>query len=298
MYTREMKQKILVGVLTLGLLGIFGVAGAQVLTQPTIPKKPSATTTTQKATTTTTTTTTTTATSTTPAPVETTVTVGGTTGGAGQTTGTLIIATAPGALALQDVPSTFGDPRATGAEHTDVVVLSSVESTSITIASTTPGVPPTPIHALVVRGKAKPFQFVTLYLFSAPTVVIVQADENGNWQYTFSKDLPDGEHKVYAAVVDNKGAIAAKSQSIGFEKQGAAVTISSGAFLPDLTPASPSILNGPYMMALAILIGLLLAYALVFFGQKYWRPTEVMARSDGGDDDTPYAGGGKPPMAG
>lgn len=287
-----MTQKTLLGgMIIVGLLGVFGVVGAQATLDPGPAFKPKATTTTNVAPAPTPVVTPTKTTTLTPAPVETPITVGSI--GGGETGGTLIIATTPGALAPQDVPSIFEDPRTTGTERTNLIVVSAVEQTTVA-TSTSAGA----VAQVTVRGKAKPFQFVTLYLFSAPTVVIVQADENGNWQYTFSKDLPDGEHKVYAAVVDNKGAIAAKSQSIGFEKQGAAVTISSGAFLPDLTPASPSILNGPYMMSLAILIGLLLAYALVFFGQKYWRPTEVMARSDGGDDETPYAGGGKPPMAG
>ncbi|MHB8651522.1 MAG: Ig-like domain-containing protein [Minisyncoccota bacterium] len=269
-----MKQKILAGVLAIGLFGVFGMVGAQTTLDPGSAFNKNNNT--QKATITTSTVatstaTTITATSTTPAPVETTVTVGSTVDGDGRTTGTLIIDVPSGEVTAANAPTSFEDPRTTGTERTYAVVVTSVVQASVASPTATQA-------ALSVHGKAKPFQIIVIYLFSTPTIVVVKADANGNWEYTFSKDLPDGDHQVYAAVVDNKGSIAAKSQPVGFIKQAAAITVSGT--LPDLTPEPPSIASGPYVMALSILIGLLLAYALVFFGQKYWRPTEVIAKND------------------
>ncbi|OHA85850.1 MAG: hypothetical protein A2591_03775 [Candidatus Yonathbacteria bacterium RIFOXYD1_FULL_52_36] len=181
----------------------------------------------------------------------------------------------------------FEDPRATGEVRTDIVVVSQVSSRTVTEEVTTATTTPTASRTeIVVRGKASPHALVTLYVFSVPTVVVVQADSEGNWQYAFSKELEDGNHTVYAAVADTSGTIVAKSQEVGFVKQAAALTVEGT--LPALTamqgPGSTSLVGSPYMMALALLLGVLLAGALVIFGQKYWRPVEVLVVKEG---DTP-----------
>lgn len=181
----------------------------------------------------------------------------------------------------------FEDPRASGEVRTDIVVVSGVSSRVVeesdTTATTTPVASRTEI---VVSGKAAPRALVTLYVFSVPTVVVVQADDEGNWQYAFSKELEDGTHTVYAAVADTSGSIVAKSQQVGFVKQAAALTVEGT--LPALTAGQVSggtgLASSPYMMALALLLGVLLAGALVVFGQKYWRPVEVLVVKEG---DTP-----------
>jgi len=76
----------------------------------------------------------------------------------------------------------------------------------------------------VVRGQALPNSFVTLYIFSTPTIVTVRTDASGAFEYTFTKELEDGEHQVFAALTDNTGQIIAQSQPFTFIKQARAFT--------------------------------------------------------------------------
>jgi len=80
-----------------------------------------------------------------------------------------------------------------------------------------------------IRGRALPNSFVTLYIFSTPTIVTVRTDEDGSFVYTFEKELEDGEHEVYVAVTDNTGSIVAKSNPFRFVKQAEAFTPVSAA---------------------------------------------------------------------
>ena len=75
-----------------------------------------------------------------------------------------------------------------------------------------------------IRGKALPNSYVTLYIFSTPTIVTVRTDDEGAFIYTFEKELEDGEHEVYAAVTDNSGSVIAHSKPFRFIKQAEAFT--------------------------------------------------------------------------
>jgi hypothetical protein len=79
-----------------------------------------------------------------------------------------------------------------------------------------------------ITGIALPHSYVTLYVFSTPTIVTVRADENGVFSYTFEKELEDGNHEVYVAITDNTGAIVARSNPFRFVKQAEAFTPISG----------------------------------------------------------------------
>lgn len=69
-----------------------------------------------------------------------------------------------------------------------------------------------------IKGKGLPNSFVTLFIYSSPTVVTVKTDAEGNFSYTFTKELEDGNHEVYVAITDNKGAIVARSNPFEFIK--------------------------------------------------------------------------------
>jgi len=71
---------------------------------------------------------------------------------------------------------------------------------------------------LKIQGKAPANSFVTIYIYSTPTIVVTKADANGNWEYTLDKPLADGRHAVYASVTNNKGDIEKVSQSFDFAK--------------------------------------------------------------------------------
>jgi hypothetical protein len=75
-----------------------------------------------------------------------------------------------------------------------------------------------------VRGKALPNSFVTLFVFSTPTIVTVRTEADGSFEYTFSKELEDGEHQVFVALTDNTGDIVAQSKPFTFIKQAEAFT--------------------------------------------------------------------------
>lgn len=75
-----------------------------------------------------------------------------------------------------------------------------------------------------IRGKGLPNSFVTLFIFSEPTVVTVRTDADGSFVYTFDKELSDGNHEVYVAVTDNAGEIIAQSNPFSFIKQAQAFT--------------------------------------------------------------------------
>lgn len=71
---------------------------------------------------------------------------------------------------------------------------------------------------LKIQGKAPANSFVTIYIYSAPTIVVTKADENGNWEYTLDKPLTDGRHTVYASVTNNNGDIEKISNPFDFAK--------------------------------------------------------------------------------
>jgi hypothetical protein len=75
-----------------------------------------------------------------------------------------------------------------------------------------------------IKGKGLPNSFVTLYIFSTPTIVTVKTDNDGSFVYTFEKELEDGKHEVYVAVTDNTGAIMARSNPFSFIKEAQAFT--------------------------------------------------------------------------
>lgn len=78
-----------------------------------------------------------------------------------------------------------------------------------------PAAPASP--AMVLRGKARANEVVTLYIYSAlPLVVTVLADENGNWQYSFSEQLSEGKHEAFVVLNDDQGQIEAKSAPFSF----------------------------------------------------------------------------------
>jgi hypothetical protein len=67
---------------------------------------------------------------------------------------------------------------------------------------------------LRMQGTALPNSYVTVYVFSTPTIVTVKTNARGEWSYTLDKELENGEHEVYVATVDNTGRLIARSEGI------------------------------------------------------------------------------------
>jgi hypothetical protein len=74
-------------------------------------------------------------------------------------------------------------------------------------------------------GKALPNTFVTLYIYSTPTIVTIRADANGDWSYDLSSDLENGDHEAYVAVTDSTGKISSYGSGIAFTKTAEAITV-------------------------------------------------------------------------
>jgi hypothetical protein len=116
---------------------------------------------------------------------------------------------------------------------------------------------------IVLKGKALPNSYITLYLYSTPIVVTVKTDSNGEWQYVLDQELEDGKHTVYTATVNNTGKILAKSSGSIFSKTAEAVTLED---LPPINASSevekPGLLNrGNIYLFLG---GILTIFVLVF----------------------------------
>lgn len=77
---------------------------------------------------------------------------------------------------------------------------------------------------IVFRGKALPNTIVTLYVYSDPIVSALKADEEGNWTYTLTKDIPDAAHTAFAALLGADGHIIARSLPFSFIKTPEGVT--------------------------------------------------------------------------
>jgi hypothetical protein len=133
-----------------------------------------------------------------------------------------------------------------------------------------------------VRGRALANSFVTLYIFSTPTVVTVRTEADGSFEYTFSKELEDGQHQVFVALTDNTGDIVAQSAPFTFIKQAEAFTevdaesivsgSQSGMIQSNQTFAYQTVLS---MSVLAL--GILLI--LLGIGLRANRPEELIADS-------------------
>jgi hypothetical protein len=80
-----------------------------------------------------------------------------------------------------------------------------------------------------IKGKGLPNSFVTLYIYSTPTVVTIKTNADGEFVYTFDKELEDGQHDIYIAMTDNAGEIIAQSSPFSFFKQAQAFTVVNGA---------------------------------------------------------------------
>jgi hypothetical protein len=74
-------------------------------------------------------------------------------------------------------------------------------------------------RALKISGKAIPNSFVTLYIFSLPTIVITKADSSGRWEYILDKSLSEGQHTAFIALTNNLGQIEKKSEAVDFVKR-------------------------------------------------------------------------------
>jgi len=105
----------------------------------------------------------------------------------------------------------------------------------------------------VVKGVGLPNSFVTLYIFSTPTVVTVRTETDGTFAYTFKQELDDGQHQVYVALTDNAGSIVAQSEPFTFVKEAQAFTaVNETETITPLTASDISNQPGSYRVVLGM----------------------------------------------
>lgn len=137
--------------------------------------------------------------------------------------------------------------------------LLKIEGVSPVIKTDDPTVAPT-VQA-EIRGQGLPNSFVTIYVFSAPTIVTVRTSEDGSFVYTFEKELEDGEHEIYVAVTDNTGAIMARSNPFKFIKKAEAFSPVAG---PVITPPDNTLSGIQIFGTFNVAIGLgILAFGMI-----------------------------------
>lgn len=121
-----------------------------------------------------------------------------------------------------------------------------------------------------ITGYSLPDSFVTIYVFSEPTILVAKTNDNGFFSITLSRELADGQHKAYIALTDNYGRIIVKGDTYGFLKNGPTFSRSDSTQTASLLEANSAIDQtnfNPYtIMSLGLvslgLILLLLAQSL------------------------------------
>ena len=149
---------------------------------------------------------------------------------------------------------------ADGASEANVMYESPRESIGLTykddlrVVRVSPYVVAEPDAGKVVQasivGQALPNSYVTLYIFSTPTIITVKTDDTGAFEYIFTNELEDGKHDVYVAMTDNAGKIVAQSEPFTFVKEAEAFT--TGSLSGGSAGTSDYVLDNQYSLALGL----------------------------------------------
>jgi len=115
-------------------------------------------------------------------------------------------------------------------------------------------------NSVKIVGIARPFVFVTLYVYSTPIIVTVRADEDGHFEYVLDETLEDGAHELYVASVNNSGKILAKSESVPFIKTAQAVEYTPFATTDDVTPVDSAMHT---MITFSLLLMLIVSVSVI-----------------------------------
>jgi hypothetical protein len=160
------------------------------------------------------------------------------------------------------VPIVTESPKMTGPLSPEIARVDTVQIATTSQASTTSS-------SLTIVGTTKPFMFVTLFLYSNPSIVTVRADEQGHYAYSFDEPIPDGVHELYSVVLNGEGDILAKSTPTVFTKM-AGVIVMDAVSTEDTDAAQPALKGSlRYVLTLGLLTCVLLAIGGVcWIGKK------------------------------
>jgi len=122
-------------------------------------------------------------------------------------------------------------------------------------------------NRLNLSGQALPNSFVTVYIFSTPTIVTVKTDARGEWSYTLDKELENGEHEVYVATVDNSGRLIARSESIAITQTAEAAAL--GTFgIGETSPAQNDFVQDNFILIILAILLAAIILTLILSGAK------------------------------
>lgn len=120
---------------------------------------------------------------------------------------------------------------------------------------------------LKLQGTALPNSYVTVYIFSTPTIVTVRTDARGEWSYTLDKELENGEHEVYVATVDNTGRLLARSESIPITQTTDAATL--GTFgIGEPTSAQTDFIQENFILIILAILLFAIIIVLIISGSR------------------------------
>ena len=120
---------------------------------------------------------------------------------------------------------------------------------------------------LRIEGTALPNSYVTVYVFSTPTIITVKTDERGQWSYTMDKELETGEHEVFVATVDNTGRLLARSESIPLTQTTEAAAL--GTFgIGEPTPAQNDFVQENFILIILAILLFAIIITLILSGGK------------------------------
>lgn len=170
----------------------------------------------------------------------------------------------PGIVNLEELAEkgvTFPDPREVPDEETDEnLTVENIEVAEINKETEK-------ISKIRLSGKGVPDSILLLFIYSQPIVVSVKTDNNGYWEYQFEEEMPDGEHFVYVAKIDESGLIKSQSKPFRFVKEAQAVE-----FTPQISMATESsnssFLSFITIFAVVFALIALLIFSLFFIGSK------------------------------
>lgn len=167
--------------------------------------------------------------------------------------------------AVKEVAITYESPQDMGIVREDILEVHDVRTLVIDDETT---VTESTQPLALIRGKALPNSFVTLYVFSTPIIVTLKTEADGSWQYRFDKELEDGAHSVYVGVTDNAGRIIAKSQPFAFIKEAQAFSPVDASVVGSVAIQEPAnSLVSDYMILLILSISVVsIGLVLILLG--------------------------------
>lgn len=158
---------------------------------------------------------------------------------------------------------TYESPKEAGVYREDILSIDTIAAAAIETASTSQSA-----AGILLRGKALPNSFVTLYLYSTPIIVTIKTDAEGAWEYRFEQELEDGAHNVYVGITDNAGRVVAKSQPRAFIKEAEAITPVEAAALDTVViePQESSLVSSYVLYAIASISVVAIGLILILLG--------------------------------